>query len=139
MPSRPATATRSTAYRPAFVAAPASTEEAAAVLRTAAAEGLARRRPRRAAPSWTGALPPEPAATWSWTPAGWTGIVEHAAGDLVVVAQAGVPLAALRRALAGARQQLALDGVVPGATVGGTLGTALPGRGGCCTARRATC
>ena len=51
----------------------------------------------------------------------------HAAGDLVVVAQAGVPLAALAERLAGAGQRLAIDEVVPGTTVGGAMATGLTG------------
>ena len=108
-----------------FVAAPGSTEEAAAVVRTAAAEGLAI------------------VARGAGTKLGWgtpprrldlivdTGrldrVVEHAAGDLVVVVQAGVTLAALRDRLAGAGQQLAVDEVVAGSTVGGVVATALSG------------
>jgi glycolate oxidase FAD binding subunit len=108
-----------------FVAAPGSTEEAAAVLRTAAAGGLA------------------VVARGNGTKLGWgtpprrldlivdTGrldrVLEHAAGDLVVIAQAGVPLAALGERLAGDRQRLAVDEVVPGTTVGGMLGTAVSG------------
>jgi glycolate oxidase FAD binding subunit len=54
-------------------------------------------------------------------------IVEHAAGDLVVTAQAGVPLTALQRHVAGAGQWLALDPPEPGATVGGVVATASSG------------
>ena len=54
-------------------------------------------------------------------------IVEHAAGDLVVTAQAGVPLAALQEHLAPARQWLALDPPEPGATVGGVVAAAASG------------
>jgi glycolate oxidase FAD binding subunit len=49
-------------------------------------------------------------------------IVEHAPGDLVVVAEAGVPLAVLQEHLAGHRQMLALDPLEPGATLGGIVG-----------------
>jgi glycolate oxidase FAD binding subunit len=98
-----------------FVAAPASTEEAAEVLRAAAAEGLA------------------VVARGGGTRLGWgmpprrldlivethrlTGVVEHAAGDLIAVVRAGTPLAGLH--LPG--QQLALDPSQDGATVGGTV------------------
>jgi glycolate dehydrogenase FAD-binding subunit len=108
-----------------FVAAPGSTAEAAAVVRVAAAEGLA------------------VVARGAGTKLGWgtpprrldlivdtrrlDRIVEHAAGDLVVVAQAGVPLAELGERLAGDRQRLAVDEVVPGTTVGGMLGTGVAG------------
>ncbi|MEU8248493.1 FAD-binding oxidoreductase [Nonomuraea sp. NPDC048916] len=53
-------------------------------------------------------------------------ILEHASGDLVVRAQAGVTMDALATALAAEGQELALD-VPPGATVGGTLATATAG------------
>jgi glycolate oxidase FAD binding subunit len=49
-------------------------------------------------------------------------IVEHAAGDMTVTAQAGVRLSDLQGALAGARQFLAIDPPVPG-TVGGLVAT----------------
>ncbi|HEX3823169.1 MAG TPA: FAD-binding oxidoreductase [Mycobacteriales bacterium] len=54
-------------------------------------------------------------------------IVEHAAGDLVVTAQAGVPLAVLQEQLAPARQWLGLDPPEAGATVGGVVATAASG------------
>jgi glycolate oxidase FAD binding subunit len=54
-------------------------------------------------------------------------IVEHAAGDLVVTAQAGVPLAALQEHLATARQWLALDPPEDGATIGGVVAAAASG------------
>ncbi|WP_219517756.1 FAD-binding oxidoreductase [Nonomuraea ceibae] len=54
-------------------------------------------------------------------------VVEHAAGDLVVRAQAGVTMGALAGALAAEGQELALDAPFPDATVGGTLATAVAG------------
>jgi glycolate oxidase FAD binding subunit len=54
-------------------------------------------------------------------------IVEHAAGDLVVTAQAGVPLAALQEHVARAGQWLALDPPEVGATVGGVVASAASG------------
>jgi glycolate oxidase FAD binding subunit len=108
-----------------FVAAPGSTEEAAAVVRVAAAERLAL------------------VVRGGGTKLGWgtpprrldlivdtrrlDRIIEHAAGDLVVIAQAGVPLSALADRLAGDRQRLAVDEVVPGTTIGGMLGTGVTG------------
>ena len=108
-----------------FVAAPGSTDEAAAVVRVAAAEGLA------------------VVARGAGTKLGWgtpprrldlivdtrrlDRIIEHAAGDLVVIAQVGVRLAALGERLAGERQRLAVDEVVPGTTIGGMLGTGVTG------------
>jgi glycolate oxidase FAD binding subunit len=54
-------------------------------------------------------------------------IVEHAAGDLVVTAEAGVPLAALQEHVSGAGQWLALDPPEPDATVGGVVAAAASG------------
>jgi glycolate oxidase FAD binding subunit len=54
-------------------------------------------------------------------------IVDHAAGDLVVVAQAGVPLADLQRHVARSGQRLAIDGAPTGATLGGIIATAASG------------
>lgn len=54
-------------------------------------------------------------------------VTEHAAGDLVVTAQAGVPLAALQEHVAFAKQWLALDPPEAGATVGGVVATAASG------------
>ena len=54
-------------------------------------------------------------------------IVEHAAGDLVVTAQAGVTLAALQDHVASSAQWLALDPPEPGATLGGVIATAASG------------
>jgi glycolate oxidase FAD binding subunit len=59
-----------------------------------------------------------------------TGVVEHAAGDLVVVVRAGTTVEELQDKLSPAGQQLALDTPLPGATVGGTVavGTSGPRR-----------
>ena len=52
-------------------------------------------------------------------------VVEHNAGDLTAVVQAGVPLERLQEELASAGQMLAIDPPAPGgATVGGVLATA---------------
>jgi len=48
-------------------------------------------------------------------------VVEHVPGDLVVVAEAGVPLATLQARLAEHGQMLALDPPEPGATLGGIV------------------
>ncbi|MBF9135143.1 FAD-binding oxidoreductase, partial [Plantactinospora sp. S1510] len=107
-----------------LVATPGSTEQAAAVLRAAAelrlsvvARGAGSRLDWGAPPRTldlildTGRL---------------TGVVEHAAGDLIVVVRAGTRLDELRDVLAPAGQQLALDDPPPGATVGGaTVGGAV--------------
>ena len=51
-------------------------------------------------------------------------IVEHVPGDLVVIAEAGLPLATLQEALAKTNQWLALDpDLAPEATIGGLVAT----------------
>ncbi|HEY2313900.1 MAG TPA: FAD-binding oxidoreductase, partial [Streptosporangiaceae bacterium] len=102
-----------------YVAAPASTSEAAALLRAAADLGLT------VVPRGSGSH-----LRWGAPPASCDLIVdtrrldqvlEHAAGDLVVSAQAGVRLDDLASVLAAAGQRLALD---PPRTAGhdGTIG-----------------
>ena len=98
-----------------FVAAPASTEEAAAVLTAAAREDLAVV-VRGGGTKLDWGMPPRRLDLIVDTHR-LTGVVEHAAGDLIVVARAGTPLDSLE--LGG--QQLALDRPLPGATIGGTV------------------
>lgn len=64
-------------------------------------------------------------------------VVDHAAGDLILVAQAGARLGAVQDAAATAGQRLALDETVSGTTIGGLLaaGTSGPRRVGIGTAR----
>lgn len=52
---------------------------------------------------------------------GLDSIVDHAAGDLIVVAQAGVRLADLQQRVGHAEQMLALDPAEPQATLGGVV------------------
>ncbi|MHA6801025.1 FAD-binding oxidoreductase [Bounagaea algeriensis] len=59
--------------------------------------------------------------------AGNSGVVEHAAGDLVVRARAGTPLDELNAELRRHGQQLAVDHPLPGATLGGVVATAESG------------
>jgi glycolate oxidase FAD binding subunit len=108
-----------------FVAAPGSTDEAAAVLRVAADADLAVVA-RGAGTKLDWGAPPRRLDLIVDTRR-LDRVVEHAAGDLVVVVQAGVPLAALGTQLAGARQRLAVDEVVAGSTVGGAIATGLTG------------
>jgi len=110
--------------RPAFVASPTSTDEAAALLRAAAAHGLA--------------VVPRGAGTglgWGTPPASCDLVVdtslmdrvlEHAAGDLVARMQAGVSIGKAGSVLAAAGQQLALDAPAA-ATVGGVVATGTAG------------
>jgi glycolate oxidase FAD binding subunit len=52
-----------------------------------------------------------------------SGVVEHAAGDLITVVRAGTPMSGID--LPG--QQLALDSPIPGATIGGTVAANVSG------------
>ncbi|MGI8536644.1 MAG: FAD-binding oxidoreductase [Mycobacteriales bacterium] len=101
------------------VVRPASVAEVADVLRAAAADGRT-------------VVPVGSRSKTSWAAAptscdvlldttGLDHIVEHVAGDLVVVAEAGVRLADLQLQLGGAGQQLGLDPPERGATLGGVV------------------
>ncbi|MER7442590.1 FAD-binding oxidoreductase [Micromonospora avicenniae] len=110
--------------RPRYVAAPGSTEEAAALLRVAAARHLAvvvaGAGTRQ---DWAG--PPRRLDLLLHT-GRLTGVVEHAAGDLIVVVRAGTAMVDLQAKLAPAGQQLALDTPLPpgaAATIGGVVAT----------------
>jgi glycolate oxidase FAD binding subunit len=102
-----------------FLARPRSVEEASQVLRAAADDGLA-----VAFAGGGGKLglgnPPERLDLVVET-RGLDQVLEHAAGDLVVRAQAGVRLADLQQQLAPAGQWLALDPPEPRATLGGVV------------------
>lgn len=111
--------------RPRYVATPGTTEEAAAIMRAAATHDLA--------VVVTGAGTKQ---DWASPPRRidlvidtrrLTGVVEHAAGDLIVVVRAGTRLQELQAKLAPAGQQLALDEPLPGATVGGTVAVSTSG------------
>ena len=109
---------------PAFVASPASTEEASALLRAAAAHDLAVV-PRGAGTGFGWGLPALRCDLVVDMQA-MDQVLEHAAGDLVVRVQAGVTIGQLASVLARAGQQLALD-VPAEATVGGMVGTGTAG------------
>ncbi len=115
---------------PDWVASPASVAEASALLAAATEHGLA-------------VVPRGSGTAIGWGPAPrrcdlvidtlrLDQVLEHAAGDLVVQAQAGVTMARLAEVLAAAGQQLAVD-VPPGVarngspTVGGLLATGAAG------------
>ncbi len=107
-----------------LVAAPATTAEAAAVLRAAAELGLT------VVPRGSGSR-----LDWGAAPDSCDLIIdtrrlgqvlEHAAGDLVVSVQAGLTLEALGRVVAQAGQRLALD-PPGGGTAGGVLATQAAG------------
>ncbi|MGP3957286.1 FAD-binding oxidoreductase [Nonomuraea sp. 3N208] len=112
--------------KPRWVALPETVEEIAAVLRACAERDLA------VVPAGGGTKlhwgPPPERCDVLLDMCCMNEILEHAAGDLVVRAQAGVTTDALAAALADKGQELALD--VPFAedtTVGGTLATATAG------------
>jgi glycolate oxidase FAD binding subunit len=109
---------------PAFAASPASTEEASALLRAAAAHGLAVV-PRGAGTGLGWGAPPSSCDLAVDTRL-MDQVIEHAAGDLVARAQAGVTIGQLASVLAEARQQLAVDAPA-GATVGGVVATGAAG------------
>ena len=105
---------------PREVVRPTSVEEVAEVLR-------GRARPTGAASSRSAAAPRRPGrrrrppATCCSTPPALDRIVEHVAGDLVVVAEAGVRLADLQSSLGEHGQLLGLDPPEQGATLGGVV------------------
>ncbi len=103
----------------ARLARPGSVEEASQVLRAAAEDGLAVVFAGGASKLGLG-NPPE-RADLLVSSERLDQVLEHAAGDLVVRAQAGVRLADLQAALAPAGQWLALDPPEPRATVGGVV------------------
>ncbi len=109
---------------PSFVASPASTDEASALLRAAAAHDLT------VVPHGAGI-----GLGWGWPPSSCDlvvdmssmgQVIEHAAGDLVARVQAGTTIGQLAAVLSAAGQELALD-VPAGATVGGVIGTGTAG------------
>ncbi|MEA2351020.1 MAG: glycolate oxidase binding subunit [Thermoleophilaceae bacterium] len=100
--------------------APASYEEAAEALREAAAGG--RRVRVRGAGTKLGWGAPAPDPDVELSTAKLDAVVEHNAGDLTAVVQAGVPLGRLREQLAAAGQMLSIDPPGDG-TVGGLFAT----------------
>jgi glycolate dehydrogenase FAD-binding subunit len=133
-PARPADAVAG--VMPRFAASPATVAEASELLRAAAAHDLALV-PRGGGSKLDWGAPPRRCDLVVDT-TGLDQVLDHAAGDLVVRAQAGVGLDRLAEVLAGAGQQLALDpppcpgpapagGASPGGTVGGALATGTAG------------
>lgn len=111
--------------RPSVVATPRSTEEVARLLRVAADHDLAV--VARGAGTKLGWGRPPSRVDVVLATTGLDRVTEHAAGDLIAGAQAGVPLAALQRELATAGQRLAIDEMVPGTTIGGLVATSPAG------------
>src|SRR5690348_15416616 len=92
---------------PSFVASPSSTAEVAALLRAAAAAGLAVV-PRGAGTGLTWGVPPS-RCDLVVDLRSMDHVVEHEAGDLVARVQAGATIGQLSVTLGSAGQQLALD------------------------------
>jgi glycolate oxidase FAD binding subunit len=109
---------------PSFVAFPASTDEASALLRTAAAHGLAVV-PRGAGTGLGWGAPPTSCDLVIDMQA-MDQVIEHTAGDLVARVQAGATMGHLASVLASAGQQLAVDAPA-NATVGGVVATGTAG------------
>lgn len=112
---------------PSWVASASSTEEVSAILRAADEHGLS------VVPKGSGSK-----LDWGAAPRSadvlldvsqLRGVVEHAAGDLVVTAKAGTPLAEVQAAVSEAGQQLPIDQPLPSATLGGVVATATSGPG----------
>ena len=104
---------------PAEVVRPSGVEEVAEVLRQTQREGhtvLA-----TGGRTKTGWAPPPSSADVLIDTTGLDRVVEHTAGDLVVVAEAGLRLSALQQRLGAAGQWLALDPPERGATLGGVV------------------
>jgi glycolate oxidase FAD binding subunit len=99
--------------------APATREQLASALAAAGEAGTpVRFRGGGTKIGWPPAAPPE---TVEPSTAGLTQIVEHNAGDLTAVLEAGVPLAEAQALFAKAGQRLALDPPDNGATIGGVV------------------
>jgi len=109
---------------PSFVASPASTAEASALLRAAAGAGLAVV-PRGAGTGLSWGAPPS-RCDLVVDLRSMDQVLEHAAGDLVARVQAGATIGQLAVALGSAGQQLALDAPAE-ATVGGVVATGTAG------------
>jgi glycolate oxidase FAD binding subunit len=106
-------------------ARPQSVDELVELMRTGEATGDIVRF-RGGATKWTwGGPAAEPAAVVDLS--ALDGVVEHAAGDLVVTVRAGTRLAAVQDVVGRAGQWLALDPPEPDATVGGVVATAVSG------------
>ncbi|WP_326820868.1 FAD-binding oxidoreductase [Streptosporangium sp. NBC_01756] len=110
---------------PRWVALPETTDEVAALMRVSAGHDLAVT-PVGGGTKLHWGNPPERCDLLIDTCC-LNQVLEHAAGDLVVRVQAGVTMDALAETLAAEGQQLSLDVPVDGATVGGTLATAVAG------------
>lgn len=106
---------------PALVARPDDVDQVREVMRAAAAHDLALV-PRGGGTKLGWGLPPT-AVDVVLDLSGLDQVLDHAAGDLILAAQAGTPLRRVQEVAAEGGQRLSLDETVPGATLGGTLAT----------------
>lgn len=107
------------AVLPGLVARPGDVAEVAEVLRAAAGHGLSVvPRGRGTKMSWGS---PPTSADVLLDVSALDQVIDHAAGDLIVAAQAGASLADVQQAVSSAGQRLALDETVPGTSIGGLL------------------
>ena len=104
-----------------LVARPSDVDQVAETMRVAAAHGWSVV-PRGRGTKLTWGAPPR-SADLALDLSGLDQVLDHAAGDLIVVTQAGTPLSEVQRVAAGGQQRLTLDETVPGGTVGGVLAT----------------
>ncbi|HUE95014.1 MAG TPA: FAD-binding protein, partial [Longimicrobiaceae bacterium] len=107
--------------RPALVAMPGSIEEVSGTMELATRAGW--RVAPRGCGSGVGLGNPPAALDLVLDLRRLDAILEHAAGDLVVAVEAGVPLADLQRTVGSAGQMLALDPPEPAGTGGGVIAT----------------
>ena len=110
---------------PALVASPESTAQTSEVLRAAAAHGLTVV-PRGQGTKLTWGAPPSRVDVVVDV-SRMNQVVDHAAGDLIAVSEAGARLADFQQAVAAVGQRLAVDETVAGASIGGTIATAASG------------
>ncbi|MCI2416695.1 FAD-binding oxidoreductase [Saccharopolyspora sp. K220] len=111
--------------RPQWVATVDGTERASIAMKIAAEHGL------RVVPKGSGSK-----LDWGTAPdavdllldvSAADGVVDHAAGDLVVHALAGTPIVEVNEVVRSAGQQLAIDQPLPTATLGGVIATGTSG------------
>ncbi len=110
---------------PEVVVSPRSSEEVASTM-TLAARHHCTVVPRGAGTKLDWGNPPSSAQVVVDLSA-MSSVLEHARGDLVARVEAGAALATVNRQLAGARQWLPVDEVVPGSTIGGVIATGICG------------
>ena len=111
--------------QPTYVATPSSTDETAELLRVAAQHHLHIVAQGSGTKQRWGISPREVDLVLDTM--AMTGVVEHAAGDLITVVRAGTTMTELQAVLAKADQQFALDAPFPDATVGGTVAANISG------------